>query len=331
MKNISTGRFGYKNGKFLPEEQLTVHIYEEEFMFGSAVFEMFRTFKHKFFLFEEHIKRLFTSMKIYQIEIDKTANEIYEICHHLTELNADHFRNDEYRFMINVSRGPLSIYKDVFALEENEEWGKPTWIINAWPLSKTAKTMAHYYDTGANAVIVPQRQIPAQFLDPKVKSRSRAHLMLANLQASKFGKDALALLLDDDGFITEGTGSNFILIKDKSIVIPERRNVLRGCSMEFLLDLMHDFRLDLNSNVINIIEKNIEPYDVLTADEAMFTGTFTNLIPCNRFNGSLIYGAENRKNVGDLDPMGPITHKICDRWSEHVKVDFIKQVKGWNK
>lgn len=326
MEAKSTERITYVNGRYVPESQAHVHIYDSQFMFGDGVFEMFRTFKGEPFLFVEHIDRLFMSMKTYGITIDKTLLDIKAICDELMRLNVSHFVNDEYRFMINVSRGPLSIYKDVFTLELGDEWNKPSWIINPWPLSKTAKTLAHFYETGANAVIVPQRQIPAQFLDPKVKSRSRVHLQLANIQASKLGKDALALLLDDHGFITEGTGSNFMIVKNGKLIVPEQRNMLRGCSMTYILkEIFPQLARYGFFSRYRIVEKNIEPYDVLEADEAFFTGTFTNLIPCNRINGQFIAGYRPENG-----PMGPLTKKICEIWSANVGIDFIQQVKDWD-
>lgn len=312
-------RENYVNGQWVPESKTVFHLYESTFFFGDGVFEMHRTFNHKHFLLDEHIDRLFMSMKGFYIPIDKSREEIKKIFQELMDRNLDHFVNDEYRFMVNVSRGPLPIYKEVFELQPGYEWGKPTWIFNAWPLSKTAKHLAHFYETGANAVIVPQRQIPAQYLDPKIKNRSRAHYQIANIQASHFGKDAMALLLDDQGFVAEGTGSNFLMIKNGCIIVPELRNMLRGCSMMYVLQVIAP-QLGLD-----VIERNFEPYDVLEADEAMFTGTFNNLLPCNRLNGRFLRGAV------DQAPMGPVTKSICDQWSKNVGVDFVQQVKEWGK
>lgn len=315
----TTERVSYINGRWVPESKAAIHIYDSQFMFGDAVFEMHRTFNHKHFLLDEHIDRLFASMNSFYIPIDKTREEIRSIFNELMQRNKEHFVNDEYRFMVNVSRGPLSIYKDVFTLENGDEWNKPTWIFNDWPLSKTARTLAHFYETGVNAVLVNQRQIPSQYLDPKVKNRSRAHYKLADIEASRHGRDALALLQDDDGFICEGTGSNFILVKDKKLIIPERRNMLLGCSMMYVINVL------AKQLGLEVIEKNIEPYDVINADEAMFTGTFVNLLPCNRFNGRLLKGANAN------EPMGAITKLIVSQWSSNVGINVVEQVKLWGK
>ena len=317
---MATGRVTYVTGKWVPEEEASMHIYDSGFMFSSGVFDMFRTFNRVPFLIDEHIERLFMSMRAFYYDIDKTAGEIKKICYEAMHLNAHLFINDEYRFMINVTRGPLAIYKDVFTLADGEQWGKNSWIVNAWPLSKTAKTLAHFYITGANAVIVAQRQIPAQFLDPKVKSRSRAHYDIANIQASKYGRDAQALLLDDDGFVCEGTGANFIIVKGGTLIVPEQRNMLRGCSMAYVLDVLAP------QIGLSVVEKNIEPYDVLESSEAFFTGTFTNLIPCNRLNGQFLKGMQGRDG-----PMGPVTKLICDTWSNNVGIDVVGQIKEWSR
>lgn len=332
-------RLTYVSGKWVTESEAKIHIYDSHFMFGTAVFEMARTFNHQYFLLDEHIDRLFRSMKYVQIPIDKTKEEIKELCEKAIEINKEHFSSyrhnpeshserwrfdvagrfheEEVRLMINVSAGPLGIYREVFDLDENEDWNKPTWIINAWPLSKTAKTLTHLYDTGVNAVVTSQGQIPSRLLENKVKSRSRLHYHMANLEAAKHGKDAHALLLDDDGFVTEGTGANFLLVKNGKLIVPELRNMLRGSSMMYIIENIAP------KLKIPVVVKNFEPYDVLEADEAMFTGTFVNILPVNRLNGQYL-NDKVQKN-----PIGWVTESIMDRWSHEVRCDVLSQVKHW--
>ena len=154
-------------------------------------------------------------MRYLQIPITKTKQEVRDLCEEALERNIEHFKQsgggftEECRILINVSRGPLSIYREVFELTKGEKWNEPNWIINVWPLSRTSKTLSHYFETGANAIIPSQRQIPSRLLENKVKNRSRMHYQMANLQVKPFGKDAIPLLLDEDGFVTESTGANF--------------------------------------------------------------------------------------------------------------------------
>jgi branched-chain amino acid aminotransferase len=318
-------RLTYHSGEWIAESKAAIHIYDSQFLFGDGVFEMARTFNRKFFLLEEHVDRLFRSMRYLQIPITKTKEEVIDLCHETLEKNIEHFKfNDkdqpeECRIMINVSRGPLAIYREVFELQKGQEWNQPTWIINAWPLSKTARALGHFHETGVNAVIPPQRQIPARLLENKVKNRSRMHYQMANLQTKAFGRDAMPLLLDEDGFVTESTGANFIMIKDGKLIVPELRNMLRGSSMMYIVDVLAP------QIGVEVEFCNFEPYDVMDCDEAMFTGTYINLLPCNRLNGQYFDEALRE------DPFGPLTKQICDAWSENVGVDFIKQIRDWSK
>ena len=313
-------RVTFHSGEWVPESKASIHIYDSQFMFGDGVFEMVRTFNHEFFLMDEHIDRLFRSMKFLQIPITKTKQEVKDLCVETFERNKDHFPpGEECRMMINVSRGPLAIYREVFELQRGQKWNEPTWIINAWPLSKTARALGHFYETGVNAVIPPQRQIPARLLENKVKNRSRMHYQMANLQVKYAGRDVMALLLDEDGFVTEGTGANFVMVRDGKLIVPELRNMLRGSSMMYILEVLAP-QLGLG-----VIQKNFDPYDVMDCDEAMFTGTYVNLLPCNRLNGE--YFNDSVKQ----NPFGPITTKICEKWSENVGVNFITQIANWSK
>jgi branched-chain amino acid aminotransferase len=68
------------------------------------------------------------------------------------------------------------------------------------------------------------------------------------------------------------------------------------------------------------MEKNIEPYDVISADEAFMTGTPFCLLPVTSLNGTVI--ANGR--------VGPITKKILDKWSKKVGIDIARQIKKWD-
>ena len=82
--------------------------------------------------------------------------------------------------------------------------------------------MGTLFNKGINAVITSQRAIPASLMDPKIKNRSRLFYLTANIEASQMeGDNNWALLLGTDGFITEGTGDNFFIIKDDVVITPE--------------------------------------------------------------------------------------------------------------
>jgi len=122
------------------------------------------------------------------------------------------------------------------------------------------------------------------------------------------------LLLDPDGFIAEGTGDNFFIVKNGVIITPEPRNILRGISRAYIFDLA-------NQLGIQYLEKNIEPYDVIIADEAFMTGTPFCLLPVTSLNSVKIGNGE----------MGAMTNTLLDTWSHNVGVDIEGQIKKWDQ
>ena len=262
------------NNTFLPESEAKLSIYDSALMFGDMVFEMTRSFNQKQFLLKEHISRLYASAKYIDIKIPYSQKKLVLICEELVERNRKAFaKDDEHRLMINITRGHLSIYESALKVKSQTNV-----IISDFPLKWTVKSMGHLYDKGINAVVTNQKIIPAYLLEPKVKSRSRLHYMMANLEVSRYkGENNWALLTDPDGFIAEGTGSNFLIVSNNKLISPEPRNILRGISLDYVKKIAKEIGLPF-------IEKNIEPYDVMFADEAFMTGTPFCLLPVTSIN-----------------------------------------------
>jgi branched-chain amino acid aminotransferase len=305
------GRRVYFNGKMVPEAEAKVSIYDSALMFGDMVFEMTRSFDKKQFKLREHIDRLYVGLKILRIPLQMTPDEMERACHETVEAN-DHLfaADDEHRLMIDVSRGLLGIYQGIEGLHKG-----PNVIIADFPLRWTVATMGALFDTGINAVITSQRAIPANLLDPKIKNRSRIFYLMANIEASQVeGDNNWALLLDPDGFVAEGTGDNFFIIKNGVVITPEGRNILRGISRDYV---MQELCTQLG---IPVVEKNIEPYDVYTADEAFMTGTPFCMLPVTALNGN---------PIGD-GKVGSVFTRILNQWSQNANVDIKGQIQKWD-
>ena len=301
----------YYNGKYLDESEAKISIYDSALMFGDMVFEMTRSFNKEQFKLREHLKRLYTGIKLLRIPVGLTIEEMERACLETIEKNEPAFDDhDEHRLMINVSRGPLGIYESVFDRKPG-----PTVVIADFPLKWTVAAMAPLYDTGINAVIPSQRAIPATLMEPKIKNRSRLFYQMANIEVSEVkGDNNWALLLDPDGFITEGTGDNFFIVKNDVIITPEGRNILRGISREYVFELAKELN-------IPCIEKNIEPYDVYDADEAFMTATPFCLLPTVSLNGLKIGSGK----------MGKVSKKLLNLWSQNVGLDIEKQIREYGK
>ncbi len=311
MFKNNSGRKVFFNGDLVFEHEARISIYDSALMFGDMVFEMTRSFNKKQFKLNEHIERLFVGLNILEIKIPYSKKDLVKICNDVVEANEPMFeKDDEHRLMINVSRGPLSIYKHLF----DDDYDS-TVIVADFPLRWTVSDMAKYYREGIDSIIPSQRAIPARFMDPKIKNRSRMWYQMANIEVSKFkGKNNWALLIDDDGYIAEGTGDNFFVVNKGKIYTPEGRNILRGISRDYIFEIAKQLKID-------VIEKNIEPFDVYCADEAFITGTPFCILPTTTLNG---------KKIGN-GKMGEITHLLLDKWSENVGLDIMKQMKSYYK
>lgn len=304
------GRVVWFNGKLIPESEAKVSIYDSALMFGDVVFEMTRSFNKKQFKLREHLERLYAGVKILRIPLKMTIEEMESSVNSVIEANEPVFRmDDEHRIMINVTRGLLSIYEGVEGIDPG-----PNVIIADFPLRWTVASMGHLFNSGINAVITSQRAIPAQLLDPKIKNRSRIHYLMANIEASRFvGKDNWALMLDPDGFVAEGTGDNFFTVSGGKVFTPEGRNILRGISRAYILELCRDLGIPCE-------ETNMEPYDVYTADEAFMTGTPFCMLPVTALNGELIGNGA----------VGPIFSTLLTRWGQNVGLDIKAQIQKYS-
>ena len=308
---MNSERLVFMNGNFLPETQAKISIYDSALMFGDMVFEMTRSFGKKQFKLREHLERLYHGIKILRIPLQMSIGEMEQHCNATIEANEPFFSDDdEHRLMIDVSRGTLGIYQRIKGLHHG-----PNVIIADFPLRWTVRGMGRLFETGINGVITSQRAIPSSLLDPKIKNRSRIHYLMANIEASQLpGDDNWALLLDPDGFVAEGTGDNFFIVRRDTIVTPEGRNILRGISRAYVINELAD-QLGLA-----VVERNIEPYDVYTADEAFMTGTPFCMLPVTRINGL---------PIGD-GTVGVVFRSILDQWSKNTGIDIAAQIKTWN-
>ena len=305
---MSSGRVIYLNGDFVPETEAQISLFDSQNVWGDMVFETTRTFNHEPFKLRQHLDRLYASMKVTQIDCGMTLDELETATHDLIQRNLPVYDAAmDFALIHNVSRGPHKMYASLLP-----QAPRPTVIIHTWPMEPYIGSYAQWFDCGVHAVTPRQRAIPARLLDPKIKNRSRIYYQLAQLEMQQIGRDAWAVLVDEDGYLTEGTGSNFFLVRDGELRTPEPRNVLRGVTRQTIFELAGEL-------AIPVREMNLEPYDALTADEAFFTSTPFFLMPATRFND---------RPVGD-GQVGPIARRLIDVFSESVGVDIVAQARGY--
>lgn len=297
----------YFNGKFVSEQEARISIFDSALMFGDMVFEMTRTYGQRPFRLLAHLERAYAGLRYLGVDCGLTLEEMEQATLRTLELNLPALEGAEAQIMHNISRGPLSVYKSVF-----DGRLAPTVTINCWPYWWHLASYGPLYRQGVSAIITAQRSVPAHLIDPKIKNRSRIYYQMANQQAQKADPSAWALLTDDQGLITEGTGSNFFIVRNGRVYTASGRNILLGVTRRAVLDLLAE--LDVGAS-----EEDFGLYEVVNADEAFFTATSFAIMPCTRING---------QPIGDGQP-GPITRKVMAAWNSMVGVDIVAQADAY--
>ncbi|MEX0762936.1 MAG: aminotransferase class IV [Dehalococcoidia bacterium] len=296
-------RVAYFNGKIVPESEVRVPFRDRGFKYGDAVFDMTRTFGHRIFKLPEHIDRFYNSLKYVQIDPGITQQEMIEASEQVLEQNLKLIGpDDDYWVGQRVSRGVDLVGGDMW-----ETSGGPTVIIECMPLP--LKPRARLYRDGIDVIVPSVRRVPPQSLSPRAKSHNYLNLIMGDMEAKAQDPEAWAVLLDLNGFITEGIGSNFFTVKDNVVYTPRGQYVLGGISRETVIELAQ--KID-----IQVVEKDIDLFDAYTADEVFLTSTSLCVCGVRSVNGS---------TIGDSSPPGPITKALTDAYIDLVDYDWVGQ------
>lgn len=292
----------YLNGELVPRDEARISVFDSAVMLGDTVTESTRTFGHRPFKLDQHIARLYKSLKVTRINPGMTPAEMTELSLRVLAANR-HLLGpaDDCWLVHNISRGI-----SVAGADPTVQRSPATIIIFTAPMILT--DWARFYVDGCHAVTPPSRAMPAQALDARIKNRSRMAYTLAEIEVKLVDPQAQGILLDIDGNIAENKGGNFFIVADGVLKTPLVSNALAGISRATVIELA-------GSLGIGVCETNIQPYDVYTADEAFFTSTPYCMMPATRFNGL---------PVGD-GAVGPITQRLLAAWSELVGVDIVAQ------
>ena len=106
-------RIVYVNGKFVPEKDAKISIYDSALMFGDMVFEMTRSFKHEQFKLKEHLQRLLRGTKIYRIPLNLSIDDLTKICEEtIKKLNAKNM-SDMGKVMTEIKKHKSSSQIDM--------------------------------------------------------------------------------------------------------------------------------------------------------------------------------------------------------------------------
>ena len=297
-------RLVYVNGAMVPESSATISIFDLGRMYGATFYESIRTFRHRFFKLEDHLERLRASLAYAGIlslvdfrRVQEALRKTFEANEHLTA------KDDDLWICVEVTPGtsspmPLAGHPD------------PTPTVIAYSSPLPYREYVRCYSQGKGVVTSLYRNIPPQSFSQLCKNRSRLPHFLSKQDARRIDPDAFALMLDTDGFLTEGTGANIFLARGGQLHTPTTRNILRGVSRAFTMELAGRLSLPVH-------ERDLTLYDAYNAEEAFWTTTSYCILPISRIDG---------RKIGESYP-GLFAQKLLDAWSRDVGVDIVAQAR----
>jgi branched-chain amino acid aminotransferase len=292
----------YLNGEYLPADEAQLPVWDRGVVQGATVTEMIRTFQRVPFRLTAHLARLRSSLSYLGITPTESDADLTVIVQRLIDSRATSLPPlGDVGIVILATPGAIAMYAGEVAVSKS-----PTLCIHTFSLP--FHQWGEKYQVGQALVVPSVRQIPSEILDPRFKYRSRLHWYLADRESHAIDPQAVALLQNVEGHLTETNSGNFFIVEQRRIRTARESDVLPGISQQFVKELAEE--LEIPYEVGDITIRNI-----LQAEEAFVTSTTYCVLPVTRLN---------QQSIGDGTP-GPVTRRLLQRWSERVGLDIVRQ------
>ncbi|HEX5980620.1 MAG TPA: branched-chain amino acid transaminase [Thermoleophilaceae bacterium] len=273
------------NGEFVAWEDAKVHVLTHAMHYGTGVFEGIRAYETErgtaIFRHREHLERLEASAKLYYMDLPYSREQIREATHELIARNA--FTSCYVRPLVWRGYGPMGLNpldNPVEAMVAVWEWGAY--------LGEEGKR------NGVRGRVSSYRRISSDSLIPHAKACGQyLNSVLAKIESLKAGYEE-AILLDDKGYVCEGSGENLFVVKDGVISTPpQAAAILDGINRKSCIQIARD-------RGHQVVERNLVRAELALADEVFMTGTAAELTPLREIDDH---------TIGDGVP-GPVTRDI---------------------
>ncbi len=300
---MARGSQVWLNGKILNVEEAKISLFSHALHYGTGAFEGIRAYKQAkgggaVFRLREHMERLEDSVKIMGFEIPFTVDEMVKAA--IDVCKANHFEECYVRPLAFIGDGPLGVFPganpkmDLAIL--TWEWG------------------SYLGDKGINE---GAKLKTSTFIRPHVNSAmtkgkiSGAYVMgvVAKREAISQGYDE-ALMLDTEGYLTEGTGENLFIIKNNIVKTTQLTSILNGITRNTIMEM-------IKKRGLTLIETRFTRDELYTADEVFLTGTAAEVTPVATLDDRKIGRGPNAGKPG------PITQAIQKDYAALVRGDAI--------
>jgi len=294
------------NGKIVDWKDATTHVLTHALHYGTSVFEGIRCYKtiqgSAVFRLGDHIQRLFDSARIIKMSIPYSQKELYQAT--LETIRRNQVEECYIRPLVFRGYGEMGV--DPTSCE----------VISAiavwrWGAYMGEKGLKH----GIRAKISSYTRNSMNASSPRAKtSANYLNSALAKTEAKELGYDE-AILLDMQGFVSEGSGENIFMVKKGVLYTPHPYSILLGITRDTVIRLALDLEYDVR-------ETHCTRDDLYLADEAFFTGTAAEITPIVEVDG---------RPIGDGKP-GPVTRQLQEiffrviRGEEATYIDWLDYV-----
>jgi branched-chain amino acid aminotransferase len=280
---VNTADLIWLNGEFVAWEDAKVHVLTHAMHYGTGVFEGIRAYETErgtgVFRHQDHLDRLENSAKLYYMDLPFSKEQIRGATHDLIARSG--FKSCYVRPLVWRGYGPMGLNP----LENPVEAMVAVWEWGAYLGEEGQRN-------GVRARVSSYRRVSSDSLIPHAKASGQyLNSVLAKIESLKSGYEE-AILLDDKGHVSEGTGENIFVIRNGVIhTPPQTAGILDGINRKTCVQIARDLGYEL-------VERDIARAEVALADEVFLTGTACELTPLREIDDI------------EIGPPGPITREI---------------------
>ncbi|MBQ4900551.1 branched-chain-amino-acid transaminase [Paenibacillus sp. Marseille-P2973] len=284
----------YLDGQFVTKENAKVSVFDHGFLYGDGIFEGIRIYNGNIFKCKEHLDRLYDSAKSIMLNIPLTFQEMEEAL--VETLRRNELRDGYIRLVVSRGMGNLGL--------DPNRCPKASVVIIVEQLAIYSEEA---YKTGLKTVSVSTKRNLPDALNPKIKSLNYLNNILVKIQSNLSGAGE-AIMLNAQGYVTEGSGDNIFVVKNGVITTPPcYLGALDGITRQAIIEIC-------NNKGLKIKEEPFTLHDVYVADEVFLTGTAAEVIAVREVDGRIIGEGH----------AGPITLNLLEEFRSIVDKDGLK-------
>ena len=280
------------DGKIVDWKEAQTHVLTYTLHYGLGVFEGVRAYLTPkgtcVFRLHDHTERLFKSAKTIGMKIPFSSEELIDAQRKIVSLN--NLKESYIRPMCFYGSEGLGIRFDNLSVHT---------VVAAWEWPHYMEPEAQ--EKGISVKVSSfKRQVRNEVANAKINGNYVQSTVALN-EAIEQGFEE-TLLLDSEGFVAEGSGENFFMVKDNKLITPDLDACLDGITRRTIISLAKELEVDFE-------ERKIQLEEALESDEAFFTGTAVEVMPIN---------AIDKKSIAD-GLRGPITEKLQKAYLDQVR------------